>query len=833
MPNMKGKGVSGGSTAQRYRPASEYDDATLAQKREYWRTKKREQRARLSERTATPKRDGRGEEKHKDASAAMNSSLASSNAVSSAPLQNSKSYKTANVSHASLCGNGVGKVSVEASQSQKERWFQTIKLNKVLPQFPASSSISAKTAVVKNSAVKCLSTGSAVSRSMISPKPSGTLFKNSSSVPPVRVTVRPSGSAPSQPQGRMTITNGSSSKATPQPCLSMQGTSVPKAQRKAQVAVRIQPKPLTTNVITGKMPVSSASAPVPFKVEVRAANTTPQAGKKSAFVDRQRAKGINNTQANPESEEERAAKRREQWRIKKREQRAKQAAKLAKTRERTQSTELTLQRQMLQRTGQPSGVLKHLPSPSSLRGAWQRQCATRAKTSFTSAGRLLKNARVIVASSFMPQHTSIAVKKEIDNLQSDAVKLTTVNPNWNQQAVQIKTEGPRVDNTTKTTDVMIEKKPGEPSRKFPTYIHFSNASRGIIRCKTPRQRFIETQRSFLSQRNMRGKFPSHAAVFNSRNAPKIYPNETPEQTAARRREYWRIKKREQRAKLSVEVKNKLKEKDSLMRRVKRYQKILEEMRRARAEACSSLTQPTGSTLTHASETIGGFIKEDGTVTINIPTDPAKAANKIKEEVHLFSNNTIVAHPQNQPHTKARSNATKGVVLGDPIRANRPPPPLRPAQVKVSLPHTGQSNKPPRLLSIRPRTQLERTVTNSHTLVVQNSSQITLTHPQTLQCALAGASTAGSSIGGCVMKMAVSSPTPSIAAPCLDPELSEEERMAKKREYWRVKKREQRAARAARLKQGFLLARGNAALQRRKIQKLTSSQKGLSQSRTQL
>ncbi|XP_078147855.1 uncharacterized protein LOC144543546 [Centroberyx gerrardi] len=49
-------------------------------------------------------------------------------------------------------------------------------------------------------------------------------------------------------------------------------------------------------------------------------------------------------------------------------------------------------------------------------------------------------------------------------------------------------------------------------------------------------------------------------------------------------------------------------------------------------------------------------------------------------------------------------------------------------------------------------------------------------------------------------MAVSSSASSLSAPSLDPELTEEERMAKKREYWRVKKREQRAARAARLKQ---------------------------------
>ncbi|XP_070710931.1 uncharacterized protein [Pempheris klunzingeri] len=69
-----------------------------------------------------------------------------------------------------------------------------------------------------------------------------------------------------------------------------------------------------------------------------------------------------------------------------------------------------------------------------------------------------------------------------------------------------------------------------------------------------------------------------------------------------------------------------------------------------------------------------------------------------------------------------------------------------------------------------------------------------------------------------MKMAVSSSAPSLSALSLDPGLTEEERMAKKREYWRIKKREQRAACAARLRQGVLQTRANAALQRRKAQR---------------
>ncbi|KAK5876202.1 hypothetical protein CesoFtcFv8_027197 [Champsocephalus esox] len=64
-------------------------------------------------------------------------------------------------------------------------------------------------------------------------------------------------------------------------------------------------------------------------------------------------------------------------------------------------------------------------------------------------------------------------------------------------------------------------------------------------------------------------------------------------------------------------------------------------------------------------------------------------------------------------------------------------------------------------------------------------------------------------------MTVSSSAVSLSALSLDPALTEEERMAKKREYWRIKKREQRAAR---LKQGVLHARATAAVQRRRAQR---------------
>ncbi|KAM6894414.1 uncharacterized protein PEZ65_022096 isoform 1-T1 [Lycodopsis pacificus] len=754
MPTAKDKG---GSTSHRYRPASEYDDATLTQKRQYWRTKKREQRARLTERRGKGTQGGKL--LHLHAPAVVNSTSSDPFVAFSSPLQSNDSCKTVAVSSASQSGNTVGGRSVKATENQKEKWLHTMKLDRVSSQLPASCSISAKAARGNTATAR-----RAVSRAVTSPTPSGTQLNTRSSVPPFIVT---------------RTTNGSSAETTPQSCVSMQDASVPKTQHKAQVGLHIQPKLLPTNVTTGMILMSSPCVPDSIKTEGRTANATPQSGTKSALVTLQRVKGVSNSHSSPEPEEDRAARRREQWRIKKREQRAKLAAQIAKARERTQSTQVTFRRQTGQKTGLVGGkILQHLPSQSFLRGAALIQCPTQVKTSFTSA------------------------KRENDKRQSGAGSLATVN----LQADRIKVQNPHGNRTTQTAityDSISLRKPGESMRKFPGYIHLSNVARGITRCKTPRQRFIDAQKNFMIQRNIRCKSPLLASVFGTRNFPQIDANDTPEQIIAKRREYWRIKKREQRAKLSMEVKSRLKDRDSLMRRVKRYQSILEEMRRARA-----LAQSAGSGLTHASETIGGFIKEDGTVTINIPQVPSDH----NTECHVVPNNTPITKPQHQPNTKRR--------VITPIRVNQPPPPLCPAQVKVSFPLAGQSvNKPPKLFPIRQRTQFESTaVPNPHKLAIQTVSQLTLTHPQTPQNAVSGGPTAGSNIGGCVMKMAISSNATSLLELSLDPELTEEERMAKKREYWRIKKREQRAARAARLKQGVFQARASATLQRRRAQK---------------
>ncbi|CAM9319334.1 unnamed protein product [Lampetra planeri] len=559
MTTIKGKG---GSASQRYRPASEYDDSALAQKREYWRLKKREQRARLSERRGTVARDEPDEYAHLSAAGPSHSGVPPA-------------------------------VTLRGGASSQ----------KTSPQSPSSCSSPAKAG------------GGITARGPVTPPSTGgTCLSTSSSVPPLRTTGMTNGSPPPQPRA-----------------------SVHGACRAARYT---QPS----------LPTATEDA----------ANPTPQTG--SALADALRAEGVRCL-----TEEEKAARRREQWRIKKREQRAKLAVRVTKARERRQSADGTSERRAPRRSGPPdTGVCTSLSSQSVLRAASQRLCRSKA---------------------------SVNVPRR-DKLHTGTASATVLS----QQGAHV-----RILNSN-----------GYKAPQAPGHVHLG-LSRGASRCKTPRHRLLEAQKTFMSQRNFRGKSLSLlTSVFGSRNLPRIDPNDTPEQVIAKRREYWRVKKREQRAKLSMEMKVRLKEKDSFMRRVKRYQSILEEMRRARA-----LGQAAGATLSPASETIGGFIKEDGTVSVNIPQ---------------------VSTYQEREEGPA-----------DGHRTLRPP-----------------------------------------------------------------FSTGGpAASGGCVMKMSVSTGTPLPSAPAFDPSLTEEQRMAKKREYWRVKKREQRAARAARLKQGAAQSRTTSVFQRRR------------------
>lgn len=588
MPTVKGKSCS---TGQRYTPVSEFDDATLAQKREYWKQKKREQRAR------------RSEKKGKASKPSLNTQAPGS----SFPLHNKTTNLPANIVKSLQTGNG----TLSSCQIQQFQ-HNTFPSKTCMPQINKT-----------------------VNSALISQ------LNSSSSVPPL------------------------TKSHSLQPRVSIQIPSVPNSH-KPPIPVFIQPK-TTANIATVSLPCGTKS--------------TPQLATKSALAIQQKPTNPSTSPAKIETEEEKAAKRRELWRLKKREQRAKLADRLGKTNSRAQNVQK-------QHSGNAAPV--HVPSHSPL--------------------------------------------VEVQKIQTD-------------MAARFRT----------APSLVVVKRPLEPIRKSPSPFHLSGVMRA--RCPTPWQ-------NLMKQKLLKLKSPSLSYLCGGKGLPPIEPSNTPEQVISKRREYWWVKKREQRAKLSVEVKSRLKERDDLQRRTKRYHKILEDMRKARSQS-----------IMHASETIGGFIKEDGTVTNNIPQVTVNFSTPTHRRERVDHVGTYSTQPQVSEY-------------------NLQPP--TPHPVPAKLPMGQQTNKQKTGVPIQ-----------------MQGSQLMLTHPP-------AALSTGSTTGGCVMKMAVSCKAPALAKAYLDPSLTEEERMAKKREYWRTKKREQRAARAVRLRQGLSQARASAVLLKRKAQKHVTS-----------
>ncbi|XP_020792126.2 uncharacterized protein si:dkey-28a3.2 [Boleophthalmus pectinirostris] len=608
----------GNSTGQRYIPVSEFDDATLAQKREYWRNKKREQRARRSEkRQTTPKPNPNSQAP-----------------ASSFPLQDKNGSNVA--------ANNVGSLQNRNIRTETSSDFAALHCQKQQLHLSPSANTS-------KMVVKCMTPENTTVNSMLISQ-----LNSNTSVPP--------------------FTKSHSF----QPYVPVHGSLVPKTSQNSSIPVFIQPKP-TTNIAVVSSPCSTKS--------------TLQLGKKSALVIQQKPINANISPAKVETEEEKAAKRRELWRVRKREQRERLAARLGKTKNRAQND---------QKQHSSNGASMHILSQSLLQ-----------------SGSLMKT----------------------QNLQP-----TNMTPS-------IQSAPPLV----------VVKRPFEPIRKGLNPFHLSGVMRA--RCPTPRQRLLKL------------KSPSLSYLSGSKGLPPIDPSDTPEQVIAKRREYWRVKKREQRAKLSVDVKLRLKEKGDFQRRVKRYHKILEDMRKARSQA-----------IMHASETIGGFIKEDGTVTINIPQVTVNYSMPAQRREQVDNIDAYSTQPQTSKH----------------LQSLLPHPPL----VKTyNSPLGHQPSKSRKILTDKSQT------------IGCSSSQIVPIQAQASHLTLTPASlNPGSTTGGCVMKMAVSCKAPSPVKAYLDPSLTEEERMAKRREYWRVKKREQRASRAIRLRQSHSQVRASAVLLKRKAQR---------------
>ncbi|CAL1590717.1 unnamed protein product [Knipowitschia caucasica] len=596
MLTIKDKGDSAGgnnSTGQhRYTPVSEFDDATLAQRREYWRNKKREQRARRSEKKQKSTKPHFNPPAHA-------SSLPSQNGNGPNQLPN-------NVGSLQLRNQGSGGLAALQCQKQQLR-----------NNFTNAGSITVQCMPPKNGSV------------------------SSTSIPHLN-------------------SSSSFSVAASRPHVAIQVPLVPKASQHPPAPVLIQPKPLNN---------------IPSVCK-----STVQLQAQSALVIQQQHKPTNESPAKAETEEEKAAKRRELWRIRKREQRARLAVRLGKTINKAQPV--------------------------------QRQV--------TSNGLSLNN----LSQSLM---------------QSRSMGNATIPEN--NAATAFKTQPPFI----------VVKRPFEPIRNSTSPFHLS----GVMRAARPNN---------FKQKLLKLKPSSMAYLWGIKGIPTADPSDTPEQVVAKRREYWRMKKRIQRAKMPVDVKLRMREKDDLQRRLKSYQKILEDMRRARAQS-----------VMHASETIGGFIKEDGTVTINVPQ--VSVNTPAQRRIPQDDIGSCSTNPQTSKH-------------------------IAPLESPVLPFH--QSYESCQILTDKPPSPACGSSTHAQ------GSHLTLTPASPKN---------RSPTGGCVMKMEVSCKVPSLSKCYLDPGLTEEEKMAKKREYWRVKKREQRAARTMLLRQGHSPARASAVLLRRKAQKL--------------
>ncbi|KAL1271781.1 hypothetical protein QQF64_030797 [Cirrhinus molitorella] len=598
------------SSKRRYQPAAQFDDTTLARKREYWRSKKREQRARKS----STKKIGNENlglcmsivSEVRDDPSLHNHDVSFQQEDANAPKNSFSS------------GLSVSESNITMVPCQKERWFQRTKLSHALPQFPETSTNSLK-GVMGNTKMKSSDTGSSKT--------------NATTVESLCPTVHsvPTTCIEMHPNGKQLATSLQSHVSMILP--------VHRNQNKLQNCLR----PLTSAECKVHEDQSHIHCPITKR---RTCAFTSEHKKVVAMT-----------------EEEMVAKRRENWRVKKREQRAKHAAKLAQDREGSlgQGRPLSL------------GIMHALTPTNSkaLRGI---------------------------------------------NLNSNLVSL-------NQQSLGVKF------GSSQTTQLHVQ---GTKSNQ-------ASLSSGIL--QSPLSKSISKgQKCAHTQKRHRQNHTRKSTL----GASKV---ESPEERHARQKEYWRIKKREQRARLSMALKARLNKRDTLKHRGKRYN--------------NSFSQTCGVQVSKASEfavssdTIGGFIKEDGMVTVSISKKSPEASLPASQDI---SNMKCIGKVE--------------------------------LQVQVNSPLYSDA----------------QTVTKRNSALCHVSSNCTKPQQNSL---VNSRLTRGAVMGS--MTVTIQSKT-----------LTEEERVARLREYWRIKKREQRASRAARLRNGLLRSKVSVLKQREQNKKSNRS-----------
>lgn len=492
----------------RYRPVSEFDEATLASKREYWRTKKREQRAKLS----------KAKEKVEAPNTGICKPVCTDGHVS-------------NMSHCEFSPillNCDGAYQPRVAQNQTKR-IVTYKKEEMKSMTTEDSSMEAS--IVKLNGAQ---------HTKVSPLPAAC------------IKIHPNNVTPRQTLNRSSAFIGNLSSISQIPSVSQLPLKCSKLA--PPIKCCITPKSLALVDKDRCIPARSGT------------NTNKNAGASVLVCSKVMSKATEVAM----TEEEKAAKRRENWRIKKREQRAKRAEKMKMAREKLQGFEKGQQEEGKLSCAAPARSLSAV-NTMAFRGA--KQCSSVMPVdSRQSAGK--------------PLHYGATVER---------VKLSPQRP-YKPQSVALKlAERQRI--LTKnissvsgySTNQFHDSKRNHKAISSGVYMQPLRSTQAFGESKMPQQRFVRIQRR---------EFPQG--------------NETPEERLAKQREYWRIKKREQRAKRSLALKGRLKDRDAFNWRAKRYQIIMEQMRKT-PTGLQNMPQPNKNTLLNTSNAISSFIKEDGTV----------------------------------------------------------------------------------------------------------------------------------------------------------------------------------------------------------------------------
>ncbi|XP_039625243.1 uncharacterized protein LOC120539333 isoform X1 [Polypterus senegalus] len=548
-------------------------------------------------------------------------------------------------------------------------------------------------------------------------------------------------------------------------------------------------------------------------------------------------------------EEEKAAKRREYWRIKKREQRAKLTAE-DKERIKRRDAQLQKAKRLLSRVdSQTSEKVSQVASPRSHRYNGRRE-------------RIFSQSYAVVShvdtmqSPMEPSHVispKHSVKKNLSSssLQTEAhpfsaatdklkegeklagnFKSDIVMP-YTPSGVNSSCSEREASNFTESlqgiVDPVKESLSGERKSKFYKRPDSFRSNLSNVRKSIPSQmqkvsvfnprfkdgnadrwntfrsrihkKLLDTQRLGW-QENRRRKMGSVNYRSDQANHFEIGRQSVQAQIdnekMAKRREYWRLKKREQRAKLTSEAKTKTKDRASQSRRVKKFQPMQGEKCNELNEVVQVHTAETVVIQDDTCEAIGGFIKEDGTMnSVGDISLHSSAYRSAEVNSNTWSSNTLRINNSRKSSNSLQTQKFACLQeMNDLINGDN-------SSNQISF-ESVTTKSPAHLLPLHSSKSKYASVDNS---VASLNSPNGLGHREnernsrSRQDLLKERRT-----NKLVKKYAIKNP-PQINVNIFRGNLQrnnsgvnlEDERLARKREYWRLKKREQRAKRAVREK----------------------------------